>query len=111
MSVNKLCQTKRRTYKLEGKFKYRIHVEIKKKTKWKKTFAKMSLYSQKSKKLSMKRVLKMEDTTIWRKSYDGDDIFFLSLKFLHLAPSHLDRKYSSSFSGTQKVLVSDSSLL
>lgn len=58
----------------------------------------------------MKRVLTMEGTTIWRKSYDGDDIFFLSLKFLRLAPSHLDRKYSS-FSGTQKVLVSDSSLL
>lgn len=27
----KLCHTKRRTYTLEGKFKYRIHVEIKKK--------------------------------------------------------------------------------
>ncbi|VFV42817.1 Hypothetical predicted protein, partial [Lynx pardinus] len=35
------------------------------------------------------RLLKTEDRMTWRKTYDGD-IFFLFLKFLHLAPSHLD---------------------
>lgn len=52
----------------------------------------------------------MEDITTWGKSYDGD-IFFLFSKFLHLAPSHPDSKYSFSLSGTQKVLDSGSPLL
>ena len=51
---------------------------VKLKKKQKKTFEKVSWYSQKNKKLSMKRALKMEDRMTWRKNYDGD-IFLLEV--------------------------------